>query len=1402
MTHSHVLEGPALTDGWRRDSLTARVLAADPATPLCIGTFESGPKTYTLGDVRDVAARAAALDLGPTVALYRAPHTNDAPLAVAALGLLVSGRRVVLPSETSMAHLGALFGRVAPDAVFLAAPMDALPHAQPLERLLTGPVPAAQDHPAPPEDDLWLTTSGTTGAPSLVRHSTRRFLGMMASWEAAGLLDPSRLGGPSINPTLSHSMGVRDLIRALYTGSTALFVTPEWLTTRPYQVIRALTMHPPAHLTCGPALLHTLAFLARKFPMLQERVLPHVRCVVSSGTAADSIPDLAHHGIPVFNALGATETLQITTSANDADPPRDPATLGGVLPGVSLGLLPTPDPEVYALQVRTPFGACDLEEWWDSGDLVRLGEDGALRHVGRRGHDFVQTGHGVKVSRKALSDRYARVHPDVTLFHITPHPASQALVALALMPGRDPSDPALHEELAEHLAARHEALIDEAPFELAFATVCAVGVVAALPPTRGPGKLDAARLEADYADLLDALADPYAHHPHKVEVPDVRADLSAFWRASYPRVGELLGGLGLDWTYTGGRGDVLIADRPEGPVEVLDLVGGYGVNLLGHNHPDVLEAAQEALSGLPMLAQGSHRARAGELCRVLTHLVSQVTGRRYVCALANTGAETVELALKHAMFERGAWLTRHHASLRAAFAWRDAALVERVMAHNAQAFADHRPPILALERAFHGKTLGALHALGAPEQRAPFRPLLGVDTVFLPARGGERGESALAQAVEAHTIVCHTIVEDEHGELELRELAREDILAVLAEPIMGEGGVLEVPLPWLERLAAPEAPLLLDEVQCGLGRAGSFLASQGVRADYYAFGKALGGGVAKVSALLIDRARYVEDFDMVRGSTFAEDDFSSDVALATLRALDAHDASGRAVQLGERIGRRLRQAQARFPRVITAVEGRGLMWGVTLAFPNDPAATVTAAFARKGIGYVSASYMLHVHRVRVMPTTSAPDTLRIEPSIQLGDDQIEQMGAALEAVAEAWDTSNLFELIAHCVPGEPDLSEQRVMARHYASMVQDGFQIVREPAAPDATRVAFVHNPVHTTKLLLADAPPLALLTSEQRLELIDRFQRLLEFEPMPSFSKNLFDGRVWMQGITVAATPMVLDHLKRRRQLELLHRQMQRALDMAVEAGCEVVTFGAYTSVISSSATTLHAPPGVIVSSGNSFTVAATISQLLTACRGHGVALDDGARRRVAVVGALGNIGRALAMMLHVHMGLEVELVLVGRAGSVARLERLREELEAAWVTHHSGTAPSVTLADSLEPLSECDVVIASVNAPEPLIYPRHVARDRPVVLADLSEPRATSPHTLEARPGARLFELGFVPLPQDQDFTLSAHSPRGQAFACASEGILMGLDPQPSWRLRGPIDVDVVRKLYELGRTHGMLA
>ena len=169
MTHSHVLEGPALTDDWRRDSIAARIFDADPSTPLCIGTFEAGPKTYTLGDVRDAAARAAALELGPTVLLYRAPHTNDAPLAVAALGLLLSGRRVILPSETSMAHLGALLARVSPDAVFLAAPMDAIPNAQPLDQLLTGPVPATQDFPAPPEDDLWLTTSGTVESLSLCK---------------------------------------------------------------------------------------------------------------------------------------------------------------------------------------------------------------------------------------------------------------------------------------------------------------------------------------------------------------------------------------------------------------------------------------------------------------------------------------------------------------------------------------------------------------------------------------------------------------------------------------------------------------------------------------------------------------------------------------------------------------------------------------------------------------------------------------------------------------------------------------------------------------------------------------------------------------------------------------------------------------------------------------------------------------------------------------------------------------------------------------------------------------------------------------------------------------------------------------------------------------------------------
>ena len=166
----------------------------------------------------------------------------------------------------------------------------------------------------------------------------------------------------------------------------------------------------------------------------------------------------------------------------------------------------------------------------------------------------------------------------------------------------------------------------------------------------------------------------------------------------------------------------------------------------------------------------------------------------------------------------------------------------------------------------------------------------------------------------------------------------------------------------------------------------------GIDADYYLFGKALGGGVAKISALLVDRRRYVDDFDELYASTFAADAFSSAIATRVLGILEEEAVSERARVRGKAIYMALAKVARDFPEVIVGVRGRGLLLGIQLGAGAVVGSVLLRTLAaRERLGVVAAAYLLDQHRVRVLPTLSAPNTLRIEPSAFVDDAAIGQL---------------------------------------------------------------------------------------------------------------------------------------------------------------------------------------------------------------------------------------------------------------------------------------------------------------------------------------------------------------------------------------------------------------------------
>ncbi|MFD3700864.1 aspartate aminotransferase family protein [Streptomyces sp. NPDC058646] len=485
-----------------------------------------------------------------------------------------------------------------------------------------------------------------------------------------------------------------------------------------------------------------------------------------------------------------------------------------------------------------------------------------------------------------------------------------------------------------------------------------------------------------------------------------------------PHLGAVLGTAGLDIAYVRAEGNTLYARDDEGrEFPVLDFAGGYGSLLLGHSNPDITERARELLDArVPVHAQFSLHPEANRLAVALNAIVQRETGtgEPYFAIFANTGAEANEAAIKHAELDR---VLRLKALTEDVAARQDEALaavragdasvpegwgaldevVDTLARRNAEQLS--RPPLfLTPEGSFHGKLVGSVQLTHNENYRAPFKSLA-AQARFVPIdRPG-----ALEKIIEEERSVLSGLAAVD-GTVVVAEYDAPVFAAFLLEPIQGEGGIRELSQEFaaeVQRLcAAIGCPVVVDEIQSGMGRTGSFLAGThiGLRGDYYTLAKSLGGGLAKTSVLLVRESRYRGEFELIHSSTFAKDGFSTQIALKVLELLE--DGDGRAYRTAAERGGRLKavltSVQEDYPDVVKDVRGRGLMLGLEFFDQSDAAAPPVQEAARAGLfGYVIAGHLLRGHRIRTFPTASAVNTLRFEPSLLLSDDEIGQLETAL-----------------------------------------------------------------------------------------------------------------------------------------------------------------------------------------------------------------------------------------------------------------------------------------------------------------------------------------------------------------------------------------------------------------------
>jgi ornithine--oxo-acid transaminase len=301
----------------------------------------------------------------------------------------------------------------------------------------------------------------------------------------------------------------------------------------------------------------------------------------------------------------------------------------------------------------------------------------------------------------------------------------------------------------------------------------------------------------------------------------------------------------------------------------LDMLAGYSALNFGHRHPVLIAAVEEQLGRLTLTSRAFHNDLLGVFAAELTALC----GMDAMLPM-NTGAEAVETAIKMA----------------------------RKWGYERKGVAEGRAKIVVMGGNFHGRTTTIVGFSDDPAARAGFGP-------FTPgfARVPFGDADALAAAID------------------------DDTVAVLLEPIQGEGGVVIPPDGYLRAVRAlcteRGVLMLADEIQSGLGRTGRTFACdhEDVVPDAYILGKALGGGILPVSAVVARR----EVMDVFRpgehGSTFGGNPLACAVGIAVVRLLQTGELQARARDLGEVLRSRL---EALPSDRVSAVRRRGLWAGI------------------------------------------------------------------------------------------------------------------------------------------------------------------------------------------------------------------------------------------------------------------------------------------------------------------------------------------------------------------------------------------------------------------------------------------------------------------------------------------
>ncbi len=358
--------------------------------------------------------------------------------------------------------------------------------------------------------------------------------------------------------------------------------------------------------------------------------------------------------------------------------------------------------------------------------------------------------------------------------------------------------------------------------------------------------------------------------------------------------------------------------------EYLDALGGIAVNTLGHNHPKLVPALQDQLSKLIHTSNYYHIPLQEQLAAELVKLSGMTNA--FFC---NSGLEANEAALK----------------------------IARKFGHSK---GIDKPQVVVYERAFHGRSIATLSATGNPKVQAGFGPLV-EGFIRVPLNDIEALKAATA--------------------------GRSDIAAVFFETIQGEGGVNPMRAEYLQQVRElcdqNDWLMMIDEVQCGVGRTGKWFAHQwaGIQADVMPLAKGLGSGVPIGAVVAGPKAAGILEPGN-HGTTFGGNPLAMRAGVETLRIMQEEGLMENAAAMGQRLMDGLRSALAGTAGV-KDIRGQGLMIGVEL---DKPCGELLGQAAEAGL----------------LISVTADSVIRLVPALNITAPEIDEIIAKLVPLVQAF----------------------------------------------------------------------------------------------------------------------------------------------------------------------------------------------------------------------------------------------------------------------------------------------------------------------------------------------------------------------------------------------------------------